>query len=264
MVEGEEGEALEALRSLHWAHLLAVPFENLSVHNGETIQLDYDKLYDKIVRRRRGGFCYENNGCFAWLLRQLGYQVSLMSASVFQQGAQGGRFGPEYDHLVLMVHIGKKRWLADVGFGSSYPDLLDFDTRDEQVQVTGRHRVLPDILLRGSGVYVYWQWMPPPGSSVQAPGEWQPRHRFCIRPKQLEDFRQMCTFHQSSPESFFRKGLLVSRLRGPEEGGGTITLTDSKLIVYTADTDERTEELIDSQERFNDELQKHFGISEPG
>lgn len=50
----------------------------------------------------------------------------------------------------------------------------------------------------------------------------------------------MCTFHQSSPESFFRKGLIVSRLRRPEEGGGTITLTDSKLIVYTVDTDERT------------------------
>jgi len=53
-----------ALGALHRAHLLAVPFENLSIHLAEPISLDQDALVDKIVTRRRGGFCYELNGAF--------------------------------------------------------------------------------------------------------------------------------------------------------------------------------------------------------
>src|SRR5215469_17119584 len=53
--------SLRLLRTLHEAHLLAVPFENLSIHYGQPIFLEDQALYDKIVRRRRGGFCYELN-----------------------------------------------------------------------------------------------------------------------------------------------------------------------------------------------------------
>src|SRR5260221_4166083 len=63
--------SLPLLRTLHEAHMLAVPFENLSIHYGQPITLGDEALYDKIVRRRRGGFCYELKGLFAWLLRQL-------------------------------------------------------------------------------------------------------------------------------------------------------------------------------------------------
>src|SRR5262245_22638473 len=68
------------LTRLHRQHLYSVPFESLSIHLGEPIDLDEKALYDKIVRRRRGGFCYELNGLFAALLRQLGYPVTLLSA----------------------------------------------------------------------------------------------------------------------------------------------------------------------------------------
>jgi N-hydroxyarylamine O-acetyltransferase len=74
--------SLQTLRVLHEAHLLAVPFENLSIHYGQPIILQEDALFNKIVRLRRGGFCYELNGLFAWLLRQLGFQVTLLSAEV--------------------------------------------------------------------------------------------------------------------------------------------------------------------------------------
>ncbi|MGH3164340.1 MAG: arylamine N-acetyltransferase, partial [Trebonia sp.] len=53
---------LQALRDLQMAHLLTVPFENLSIHLGEPIVLDQAALVDKVVRMRRGGFCYELNG----------------------------------------------------------------------------------------------------------------------------------------------------------------------------------------------------------
>ncbi len=64
-----------ALRSLHRAHQMTVPFENLSIHLPEPISLGADDLIDKIVVRRRGGFCYELNGAFALLLQALGFQV---------------------------------------------------------------------------------------------------------------------------------------------------------------------------------------------
>src|SRR5271154_1096827 len=101
---------LEALRQLQRAHLLAVPFENLSIHLGEPIVLDQAALVAKVVQRRRGGFCYELNGAFAALLTALGYRVSMLSARVF--GA-GGLPSPPFDHLTLRVDL-TEPWLVDV------------------------------------------------------------------------------------------------------------------------------------------------------
>src|SRR5579871_3582844 len=91
-----------ALRDLHRAHLGTVPFENLSIHLGERISLDEADLLDKIVARRRGGFCYELNGAFAVLLERLGAQVGRLSARVYDGE---GRPGPPFDHLALAVRL---------------------------------------------------------------------------------------------------------------------------------------------------------------
>ena len=77
------------LRLLHRAHQLTVPFENLSIHLAEPISLDEGELIDKIVRRGRGGFCYELNGAFALLLEALGAQVSRVAARVYGEASHG-------------------------------------------------------------------------------------------------------------------------------------------------------------------------------
>ncbi|MCH8305238.1 MAG: arylamine N-acetyltransferase [Candidatus Marinimicrobia bacterium] len=84
------------------AHLLTVPFENLSIHAGEPIVLEDDALFEKIVARRRGGFCYELNGLFAALLRASGFNVSMLSARV--ANGKGG-FTPDFDHMPLIVSL---------------------------------------------------------------------------------------------------------------------------------------------------------------
>jgi len=113
------------VRRLHRAHQVAVPFENLSIHLGEPISLEESDLADKIVQRRRGGFCYELNGLFALLLEALGARVIRVAARVY--GDSG--FSPPFDHLALVVRPadGSGPWLVDVGFGrhSDYPLLLD-------------------------------------------------------------------------------------------------------------------------------------------
>ncbi|MDQ5838794.1 MAG: arylamine N-acetyltransferase, partial [Acidobacteriota bacterium] len=101
----------ETLRRLHVAHLLSVPFENLSIHWGEPVALDDEVLFEKIVVRRRGGFCYELNGRFSALLRSLGFDVAMLSARV---AGAGGDFGPEFDHMALLITL-RERYLVDVG-----------------------------------------------------------------------------------------------------------------------------------------------------
>src|SRR5437773_2186062 len=100
---------IDVLRRLHHRHLLTVPFENLDIHLGRPIILDQRFFYKKIVENRRGGYCYELNGCFAWLLKRLGFKISMVSARVAKK--EGG-FSPEFDHLTLLVRLGE-RWLDE-------------------------------------------------------------------------------------------------------------------------------------------------------
>src|SRR5262245_26488069 len=112
----------ETMRAIHRAHMLAVPFENLDIALGRPIELSLPAFYDKIVVRRRGGFCYELNGLFGWLLGELGFSVVTLSARVFN----AEELGPDYDHMLLLVRL-EERWIADVGFGDSFLDPLRLD-----------------------------------------------------------------------------------------------------------------------------------------
>src|SRR5258708_2128065 len=101
---------LETLRGIHRAYLETVPFENLDISLKRRIVLDQDRFVRKIVEDNRGGFCYELNGAFAALLREMGYRVTLLSA---RAALKDGSPGPEFDHLALGVDLDQS-WLADV------------------------------------------------------------------------------------------------------------------------------------------------------
>src|ERR1700761_5800644 len=92
--DGPRDPSPMTLRDLHRQHLFTVPFENLDIPLGTPIRLDPDRLYQKIVVRRRGGFCYEPNGLFGELLTALGFRVHMLSARVRHEA---GGFGPEFD-----------------------------------------------------------------------------------------------------------------------------------------------------------------------
>src|SRR5256714_14530740 len=103
----------EVLRALHERHLLSVPFENLDIHLGREIVTDEQRIVDKVVAERRGGFCYELNGAFAALLRALGFDVTMLSARVPRPD---GTTSPEFDPMTLLVRTDGERWLAGSGF----------------------------------------------------------------------------------------------------------------------------------------------------
>jgi N-hydroxyarylamine O-acetyltransferase len=224
------------LRALHRAHMLAVPFENLDIHAGRPIDLSLPKLFDKIVRRRRGGFCYELNGLFAWALSEIGFWVQLHSARV--SGAHGP--GREFDHLVLQV-FAERNWLADVGFGESFLEPLPLE---------------PDVISQqGSAAYRLMQsdddWI----LQRREPGaEWQPQYVFALIPRRLSDFNGMCTWHQTDPASHFTKNT-VCTLPTPT---GRITLSGRRLIITRDDVREEREM---SEEEYTRVLRDRFGIT---
>ena len=230
----------ETLRALQVAHLMSVPFENLSIHAGEPIVLEGEALFNKIVEQNRGGFCYECNGSFAGLLRALGFQVEMLAAGVAHR--EGG-FGPVFDHMALSVTLAE-RWLVDVGFGDSFLEPLLLDSREEQTQGTQSFRIDADndnlILLRRND------------------GEdWQPQYRFTRQSFFFPDYEEMCRFHQTSPESHFTQNVICSRVTED----GRITLSGDMRLVTTAGPQRtRHEQLLGSREEYDRVLQDRFGI----
>ena len=106
---------LETLRSLHRAHVTSIPFEALDVQLGLVPSLEPDAIFDKLVQRRRGGWCYEMNGLFGAALEAIGFSVTRLSCGVMRQDGGDERMGT---HLALLVAC-DGTWLSDVGFGGS-------------------------------------------------------------------------------------------------------------------------------------------------
>ena len=224
------GATTRGLADLHLAHLLAVPFENLSIHSNERIQLDVDWLFDKVVTRRRGGFCYELNGLFAELLRALGHRVDLLAARVVRPD---GTLGIPFDHLCLRVD---EVWLADVGFGDNFITPLRLDTLRSQHDGRRGFRILEDgdkRFVEDSGHLVY---------------------AFDLTPHALADFAPGCEYHQTSPDSHFTRGRVVSRLLP----SGRITLREDRLITTDLEGAKTQTAVGDDWRRL---LAEHFGIA---
>ena len=110
---------LTGLRTMHRAHLLAIPYENFDVQLGRRVTTDVAAIYEKIVTRRRGGWCYEMNGVFGWALCELGFRVTRATGSVMRVAAGEASDG---NHLVLKVELPEGLFLADVGFADGPRD----------------------------------------------------------------------------------------------------------------------------------------------
>lgn len=238
--DGPLAVTAETLRALHVAHMTAVPFENLSIHAREPVVLEDGALFEKIVGRRRGGFCYEDNGLFAALLRALGFEVSMLSAEVANSE---GVFSPAFDHMALLVTL-EERWLADVGFGDSFVEPLLLDERGEQSQGRHAYRITPD------GDYLVMSRRESGG------GVWEAQYRFTLRPHVYEDFAERCRYQQTSPDSHFTKNRICSRVT---RQGGRVTLSGMRLIETDADGTRR-ERLPADEEEYAAVLREHFGV----
>jgi len=228
---------LSTLRALHRAHMLTIPFENLNILLKRPIVLDEQALYHKVVNCRRGGFCYELNGLFAALLREIGFKVDLLSARVWM----GEGFSQEFDHLAPLVHLEDGDWLADVGFGDCFIEPLRFVADEPQTVPNGTFRLrqqddrcVLEVLKNGQ--------------------DWMPEYSFSTTPYALKDFEEMCEWQQTASASGFNKRRICSR----STAEGRITISDQKLI-FTKQG-QREEILLPDEEAVTAALHQHFAI----
>ncbi len=223
----------DALAVLQERHLRTVPFENLDIHLSVPIVLDEAALFEKIVMRRRGGFCYELNGLFAALLSHLGFAVTVLSARVFD----GDGLGPPFDHMALRVDLDEP-WLADVGFGRFCHHPLRLDSRDSQVDSAGTFRIVDEA-----------------HGDVTPHLDGRPQYRLeAARPRELADFEATCWWQQTSPKSHFRTGPLCSILTER----GRVTLA-GEVLVETVDG-VRTESRVEGEAALFALYRERFGV----
>jgi N-hydroxyarylamine O-acetyltransferase len=186
----------ETLRALQRAHLDAIPFENLDIQMGGQVRLDPETLQAKMVRRRRGGYCFEQNALFAMALGAIGFTPLRCEARV-RQGAEGA-VRPR-THMILLVPCDGRHWLADVGFGADGArDPVPLDAR-ESVQDDRTFRVAEEGAARVL--------------QVASSTGWDDLYAFGVEPVHDVDYLVANWFTSTFPTSPFVTNLTAQRLR---------------------------------------------------
>ncbi|MGH3923522.1 MAG: arylamine N-acetyltransferase family protein [Pseudonocardiaceae bacterium] len=207
----QEAPSADALRSLHEAHVRAIPFENVDVVLGTHRGLKLEVISDKLVRRRRGGYCYEHALLFAAVLERLGFAVQRRIARV-----QPDRPGPR-THMMLVVHADGVDHLADVGFGATM--LYPMPLRNGVVvdQAGWEHRLTHD-----GALWTLWK---------RRDHSWEALHASDDTPQHLIDYEVAHHYTATHPRSPFTGQLVVMRL----DHGISRRLIGDELTVEYAD-----------------------------
>jgi N-hydroxyarylamine O-acetyltransferase len=230
----------EALAELQQAHVGAVPFENLDILLGRPIRLDLESLQDKIVRGRRGGYCFEQNTLFQAVLERIGFDVTPLAARV-RIGATGIR---ARTHMLLLVELSEGAFAADVGFGAGGP------VRALRLEPGREHWLGPmgHRFRREDGLWVL---------EGNTDGAWVDLYAFTLERQYPIDFEMANHFTSTHPRSGFVNSLTAQRL-WPER---RVILRNRELSVREGRVTEAT--TIRDPAHLLDVLERHFGLVFP-
>jgi len=209
---GSLSPTLETLAALQRRHIAAIPFEGIDVLLGRRVDLTPAAVDDKIIRRGRGGYCFEQNGLFERVLRAIGFEVEGLLGRVFWMAPPGAL--PPRTHLALRVTIDGRPWLADVAFGANVPPRpLRLDVAGAQQTEFGAYR-----LTRSEGETLL---------EARMAGRWEKLYALADRGCAPADVEAANWYTSTFPDSIFRKALMVARsLPGRRYG-----LLDNRLTV---------------------------------
>lgn len=228
----------ETLIQLHERHVRAVPFGNLDIHFKGKLSLNQKELFDKVVVRRREGFCYELNYLFHLLLIESGFQSKMISCRIF---TSEGFAGPEFDHLAIIVDLGAQ-WLLDVGFGDLF--IKPLKLIEDELQFDGRNYFKVEketpleylLLMSSDGV------------------EFEKKYSFTLTPRRISDFESSCVEKQTHPDSYFVQNTICTL---PTEKG-RMTIFNTKLIEKEHEL--RSDTVIESEDQLLEILRSKFGV----
>lgn len=233
--EGPTVPSPDVLAALQHAHLVAVPFENLDVYAGVPVSTETDRVVAKVLSGR-GGWCFENNGAFAWLLEALGFHVRRLGCAVLLDGP-----AVEIDHLAIEVQLDHP-YLVDVGFGDSFVRPLRLDTAGPQADDRGVWEMLAS----------------PQGTTMTRLDDGVPvaQYRFKRVAHALADFEPASRTLQANDEGHWRTKRFATRLLG--DGADRVTLLTDRLKITRGGEVNETPVLAGE---WDDVLAEWFGIS---
>jgi N-hydroxyarylamine O-acetyltransferase len=232
---------LELLAALQLAHLRHVPFENLDVYHARGVRTDVDWSYPKIVEQRRGGWCFEVNGCFGALLRAVGFELDYISCQVWDEPDM---WGPPLDHLGLVVHLDGQRWFVDVGFGDNC--LVPLPMADGEYPAAPRRA---RIELDGDG-FVLNELMPDQG--------WVPQMRGRFHPRELTDFTPRSEYLKSAPDLAWATKPFASRAL---DGDGSRVTLRREVLRRRAGSGPYVDTPV-TEDEWSEVLAEHFGLAD--
>jgi len=246
------GPNLESLHRIAAAHVQAIPFENLDVVGGIPISIDPAQIQEKLIHRRRGGYCFEQNTFLLHVLTTLGYDVAPMSARVRIDRARD--FTPPRTHLCLRVELDGRSWIVDVGVGGLSPtSALALELEVEQPTPHEPRRFLAEgrwssLDLRSPQARLFHQ--------AYFGGTWHDVYEFTLEPMPLID-REVANWYTSThPASHFRSTMMVARATAQ----GRITLRGTTLTtrLLSGTSESRT---LRSRDEVLEVLSRDFGLS---
>ncbi len=234
---GSPAGDLDTLTALMQHQLQTIPFENLDVQAGRPISLEPEVIFDKLIHRRRGGYCYELNGLFAMVLEALGVPYRLLGARPMVYAGRRPR-----THMVLLVTLADEPWLFDLGFGNyGIRAPIALGETDQEI----RQGFDSFMLHRAEEEY-----------RLQAlvEGEWHSQYSFDLSHQEWIDFMPANYLNSTHPDSFFTRQRVVL-IQRPE--GRAILFGDRFKQVERGESSQRT---LDPAE-ISEVLREQFGLS---
>lgn len=188
---------IETLGKLQELHSQTIAFENLNPLLGLPVKLDIESLQQKLLKDKRGGYCFEQNILFRFILEKIGFHVKGLIARVIKEGASEGLITPR-THMLLLVTLNKNLFVVDVGFGGMTPTTpLLLEAREAQITTLEHYRIVPN-----ASNYIL---------EVSIQGNWKPLYSFDLEEQFFPDYEVSNWFTSMNPASHFVSNLFVSR-----------------------------------------------------
>jgi len=195
--DGPREPTPEVLRAIHVRHPQTIPFESIDPWLGRPVALEIDAIQNKLVTRRRGGYCYEHNTLLWQALAALGFRVQGLSARVLYSTPPGGGRHPR-NHMLMLIGTPDGEHIADVGFGGlTLTAPMRLETGIEQSTPHERVR-----LTDAKGDYVL---------EVKAGDVWRQMYQFGLTENIAPDYEMANYYMSTHPRSPFVARLVAAR-----------------------------------------------------
>lgn len=228
---GDTSPTLKTLHGITQAHTQSIPFENLDVLLATPILLSDEAIFDKLVIKKRGGYCFEQNSLMLQALAHLGFVAKPLSARVRLRFTSREPVAPR-THLFVRVEIGDESFLTDVGMGAA--------------SLTGALRLIPDIeqetphelrrIVKEGNIWYH---------QIRYADLWQDACEFTLEEMPLLD-REIANWYTSThPQSHFKSSLMVAKAL---DNGQRLTLQNFDLTKRERSGDTQKTQLQNKEE----------------